>query len=154
MASLRIVKAGAPVLATAAEPVKTITKRIKRLLDDMATTMYAAEGVGLAAPQINESLQLIVLDDGSGLIELINPELLGTSEEMEYGPEGCLSVPGIYGDVRRYTKIKVRAKNRYGKAVIYEPEGFLARIFQHEMDHLAGHLFTEKAVNLRKVDEA
>lgn len=129
MASLRIVKAGAPVLATAAEPVKTITKRIKRLLDDMATTMYAAEGVGLAAPQINESLQLIVLDDGSGLIELINPELLETSEEMEYGPEGCLSVPGIYGDVRRYTKIKVRAKNRYGKAVIYEPEGFLARIF-------------------------
>ena len=154
MASLRIVKAGAPVLATAAEPVKTITKRIKRLLDDMATTMYAAEGVGLAAPQINESLQLIVLYDGSGLIELINPELLETSEEMEYGPEGCLSVPGIYGDVRRYTKIKVRAKNRYGKAVIYEPEGFLARIFQHEMDHLAGHLFTEKAVNLRKVDEA
>ena len=122
MASLRIVKAGAPVLATAAEPVKTITKRIKRLLDDMATTMYAAEGVGLAAPQINESLQLIVLDDGSGLIELINPELLETSEEMEYGPEGCLSVPGIYGDVRRYTKIKVRAKNRYGKAVIYEPK--------------------------------
>lgn len=153
MASLRIVKAGAPVLNATAKPVKVITKRIKHLLDDMAATMYAAEGVGLAAPQINESLQLIVLDDGNGLIELINPELLEISEEMEYGPEGCLSVPGIYGEVRRHTKIKVRAQNRRGEAVEYEPEGFLARIFQHEMDHLAGHLFTEKAVNLRKVDK-
>ena len=88
------------------------------------------------------------------MIELINPEILDVSEETEYGPEGCLSVPGIYGDVSRYTKIKVQAKNRFGKTVIYEPEGFLARIFQHEIDHLKGHLFTEKAVNLRKVDES
>ena len=116
--------------------------------------MYSAEGVGLAAPQVNESLQIVVLDDGNGLIELINPEILDVSEETEYGPEGCLSVPGIYGDVSRYTKIKVQAKNRFGKTIIYEPEGFLARIFQHEMDHLKGHLFTEKAVNLRKVDES
>ena len=114
MSALRIVKDGAPVLKKTAAPVKTITKRVKRLLDDMAETMYSAE----------------------------------------YGPEGCLSVPGIYGDVSRYTKIKVQAKNRFGKTVIYEPEGFLARIFQHEMDHLKGHLFTEKAVNLRKVDES
>ena len=154
MSVLRIVKDGAPVLKETASPVKTITKRIKRLLDDMAETMYSAEGVGLAAPQVNESLQIVVLDDGNGLIELINPEILDVSEETEYGPEGCLSVPGIYGDVSRYTKIKVQAKNRFGKTVIYEPEGFLARIFQHEMDHLKGHLFTEKAVNLRKVDES
>ena len=147
MSALRIVKDGAPVLKKTAAPVKTITKRVKRLLDDMAETMYSAEGVGLAAPQVNESLQIVVLDDGNGLIELINPEILDVSE-------GCLSVPGIYGDVSRYTKIKVQAKNRFGKIVIYEPEGFLARIFQHEMDHLKGHLFTEKAVNLRKVDES
>ena len=153
MAVLRITKAGDPVLKGQAQPVKTITKRIKRLLDNMAGTMYAAEGVGLAAPQVNESLQLVVLDDGNGLIELINPELLEASEEMELGAEGCLSVPGYYGDVSRHKKITVRARNRYGKEIIYEVEGFLARIFQHEMDHLQGDLFIEKATNLRKVGE-
>ena len=88
MAILKIVKAGAPILKETAAPVKTITKNIKRLLDDMAQTMYEAEGVGLAAPQIGKSQQIIVLDDGNGLIELINPELLETSEEMQFGPEG------------------------------------------------------------------
>ena len=119
----------------------------------MAETMYEAEGVGLAAPQIGKSLQVIVLDDGNGLIELINPELIEKSEELQDGPEGCLSIPGYFGDVKRSMRIKVRALNRHGKVVIYEPEGFLARIFQHEMDHLVGTLFIEKATNLRKVDE-
>ena len=80
MSALRIVKDGAPVLKKTAAPVKTITKRVKRLLDDMAETMYSAEGVGLAAPQVNESLQIVVLDDGNGLIELINPEILDVQE--------------------------------------------------------------------------
>lgn len=153
MALLKIIKAGAPILKETAQPVKTITKNTKRLLNDMAETMYEAEGVGLAAPQIGKSLQLIVLDDGNGLIELINPKLLEASEEMQNGPEGCLSVPGYYGDVQRSMRIKVQALNRHGKTVIYEPEGFLARIFQHEMDHLVGTLFIEKATNLRKVEE-
>ncbi len=152
MAILKIVKAGAPILKKTAQPVDHITKRIKKLLDDMAETMYAAEGVGLAAPQINEPFCLIVLDDGNGLIELINPEILEHSEELEDGVEGCLSVPGYYGSVSRYKKIRVQALNRRGKTVIYEPEGFLARIFQHEIDHLYGTLFIEKAEDLRKVD--
>lgn len=102
MSKLKIIKAGDPELKETAKPVKTITKRIKKLLDDMAETMYAAEGVGLAAPQINESLQLVVLDDGNGLIELINPEILEHSDEIVDGVEGCLSVPGYYGHVPRY----------------------------------------------------
>ncbi|WP_301859216.1 peptide deformylase [uncultured Megasphaera sp.] len=152
MAVLKIIKAGDPVLKGKAKPVAHITKHTKKLLDDMAETMYAAEGVGLAAPQINESLQLVVLDDGSGLIELINPEIIEHSDDMEEGTEGCLSVPGYYGSVSRYHAIKVRALNRRGKTVIYNAEGFLARIFQHELDHLVGTLFIEKADNLQKVD--
>lgn len=153
MAKLSIIEAGSPVLKAQAKPVPTITKHIKKLLDDMAETMYAANGVGLAAPQINESLQLVVLDDGNGLIELINPEILETSTEMEEDIEGCLSVPGYYGTVKRYSKIKVKSLNRKGKVVYYEPEHFLARIFQHEIDHLKGTLFIEKAENIRKVTE-
>lgn len=153
MSILKIIEAGAPILKETAKPVGHITKYTKKLLDDMAETMYKAEGVGLAAPQINQSLQLVVLDDGNGLIELINPEILGHSEETEMGVEGCLSVPGYYGSVSRYKKIKVRALNRHGKTVIYEPEDFLARIFQHEIDHLYGKLFIEKAENLRRVNE-
>lgn len=153
MAILKIIEAGAPILKGTAKPVNHIAKHTKKLLDDMAETMYAAEGVGLAAPQINQSLKIVVLDDGNGLIELINPEILSHSDETEMGVEGCLSVPGYYGSVSRYKKIKVRALNRHGKTVVYEPEGFLARIFQHEIDHLYGTLFIEKAENLRRVDE-
>lgn len=153
MSKLAIIKAGNPELKKTAQPVKTITKHIKKLLDDMAETMYAAEGVGLAAPQINESLQLVVLDDGNGLIELINPEITAHSEELADGAEGCLSVPGYYGNVKRYQWVKVTALNRRNQVVHYEPQGFLARIFQHEIDHLYGVLFIEKAENLRKVTE-
>ncbi len=152
MAILNIVKAGAPILKAQAKPVGAVTKQIKKLLDDMAETMYEAEGVGLAAPQVNESLQLIVLDDGNGLIELINPEILEQSGS-EVGGEGCLSIPGYYGDVERYTSLKVKSLNRRGKVVYFYPEGFLARIFQHEIDHLKGILFIEKADNLRQVTE-
>lgn len=152
MATLKIIEAGAPILKETAKPVDHITKRIKKLLDDMAETMYSAEGVGLAGPQVNESLQIVVLDDGNGLIELINPEILEHSEETDDGVEGCLSIPGYYGTVKRYHSITVKALNRHGKPVIYKPEGFLARIFQHEIDHLYGTLFIEKSENLRRVD--
>lgn len=104
MSKLKIIKAGDPELKETAKPVKTITKRIKKLLDDMAETMYAAEGVGLAAPQINESLQLVVLDDGNGLIELINPEILEHSDEIVDGVEGasvCLAIMATYRGMNR-----------------------------------------------------
>ena len=100
MAVLTIIKAGDPVLKATAKPVTKVNKHIKKLLDDMAETMYAAEGVGLAAPQVNESLQLIVLDDGNGLIELINPEILEVSGEQT-GPEACLSCGDRRGIVTR-----------------------------------------------------
>lgn len=87
------------------------------------------------------------------MIELINPEIIETSKETEIGSEGCLSVPGYYGEVERYSKIKVKSLNRRGKVVYFNPEGFLARIFQHEIDHLTGVLFIEKADNLRLVEE-
>ena len=153
MALLKIIKARDPDLKATAKPYAKVNKHINKIHDDMAETMYAADGVGLAAPQVNESLQLIVLDDGNGLIELINPEILEMSEETNIDTEGCLSVPGYYGKVQRASKIKVRSLTRHGKTVIYEPEGFLARIFQHEMDHLYGHLFIEKATDLQKVGE-
>ena len=144
---------GHPVIRKETEEIDASYPQLKELIENMYETMYAAEGIGLAAPQIGKSLQMIVLDDGNGLIELINPELLEASEELQDGPEGCLSVPGYYGDVKRSQRIKVRALNRHGKVIVYEPEGFLARIFQHEMDHLVGTLFIEKATNLRKVEE-
>ena len=149
MSVLRIVKDGAPVLKETAAPVKTITKRIKRLLDDMAETMYKTDGVGLAAPQVGVSKRIIVVDDGNGLQALINPQII-KAEGSQWGPEGCLSVPGYFGDVERYEKVTVTAIDPNNKKLRIEAEGFLARIFQHEIDHLEGHLFIEKAVNLKK----
>ncbi len=151
MAVLKVITAGDPVLKAAAEPVEKVTKEIKKLLDNMAETMYAQEGVGLAAPQINVSKQIVVIDDGNGLIELINPEIIEASGSV-MGTEGCLSVPGLFGEVNRYEKLVVKALNRQGKKIVYRPEGFLARIFQHEIDHLKGILFIEKAENLHKVE--
>lgn len=149
MAILEIRKAGDPVLKKQAEPVERVDKRIKKLLDDMAETMYAADGVGLAAPQVGASLQIIVLDAGDGLIEVINPSIT-TSEGAETGVEGCLSVPGVFGDVERFTKITVEGLNRNGRKLRINAEGFLARVLQHEIDHLRGVLFIEKAQSLQK----
>ena len=141
MAVLTIIKAGDPVLKATAKPVTKVNKHIKKLLDNMAETMYAAEGVGLAAPQVNESLQLIVLDDGNGLIELINPEILETSGEQT-GDEGCLSVPGMAGQVTRPNYVKVKAMDEDMNEVIYEGTELLARAFCHEIDHLDGKMYT------------
>ena len=141
MEVLTIIKAGDPVLKATAKPVTKVNKHIKKLLDDMAETMYAAEGVGLAAPQVNESLQLIVLDDGNGLIELINPEILETSGEQT-GDEGCLSVPGMAGQVTRPNYVKVKAMDEEMNEVIYEGTELLAPAFCHEIDHLDGKMYT------------
>ena len=149
MAVLEIVKAGQPVLKQTAEPVEFVNKAIKKLLDDMAETMYAAGGVGLAAPQVNESKRMLVCDDGTGLLELINPVIV-KAEGTQTGTEGCLSIPGYYGDVERFERIVVEAINRNNKKITVRAEGFKARIIQHEIDHLDGILFIEKALSLHK----
>ena len=150
MAVLEVMKTGHPVFKQIAEPVEFVNKKIRQLLDDMAETMYKTDGVGLAAPQVNVSKRIIVLDDGNGLIEVINPEIV-KKEGSQIGLEGCLSVPELFGDVERYDKIEVHGINRNNKKIKIKAEGFLARIFQHEIDHLNGILFVEKLVNPNEI---
>ena len=149
MAVLEIRKAGDPVLKKQALPVERIDKKIKKLLDDMAETMYQADGVGLAAPQVGVSQQIIVVDIGDGLVEIVNPQIV-QSEGCEIGAEGCLSVPGVFGDVERFTAVTVEGLNRGGRKIKIKAEGFFARALQHEIDHLQGILFIEKAKTLQK----
>ena len=150
MAVLEVMTTGHPVLKQIAEQVEFVNKKIRQLLDDMAETMYKTDGVGLAAPQVNVSKRIIVLDDGNGLIEVINPEIV-KKEGSQIGLEGCLSVPELFGDVERYDKIEVHGINRNNKKIKIKAEGFLARIFQHEIDHLNGILFVEKLVNPNEI---
>lgn len=149
MAVLEIRKAGDKVLKEKAAPVAKIDRKIKRLLDDMANTMYEAQGVGLAAPQVGVSLRIVVLDTGDGLIELINP-VITAQEGCEAGTEGCLSIPGMYGEVERYAKVTVEGLNRDGKRISVTGTELLARALQHEIDHLEGVLFIELAKSVHK----
>lgn len=149
MALLDIRKAGDKVLKEQAAPVVKIDRKIKQLLDDMAKTMYEADGVGLAAPQVGVSLRVIVIDAGDGLVELVNPVITET-EGCELGTEGCLSIPGVYGEVERFAKVTVEASNRYGKQVRITADGLLGRALQHEIDHLEGILFIERAKTIYK----
>ncbi len=149
MAVYKIVEIGDPVLREKCRPVNRVNENIIKLLDNMADTMYDAEGVGLAAPQIGIAKRVIVVDAGDGLIELINPEILHR-EGSELDMEGCLSIPGVRGEVNRYAKVKVRGTNREGVKVEYEADGLLARAFQHEIDHLEGVLFVDKATEVTK----
>ncbi len=131
-----------PVLREISKPVKNINKNLIKLLEDMAETMYDAEGVGLAAPQVGILKRVVVIDIGEGLIELINPEIIESRGE-KLGSEGCLSFPGLAGKVCRAEYVKVKALNREGEEFIVEGEGFLARAFQHEIDHLNGVVFLD-----------
>lgn len=154
MAILPIVTDPADVLRKKAKPVTKVNANIRKLLDDMAETMYEAPGVGLAAPQVGVSKRIVVLDphdEETGLIHLINPEIV-FREGWVQGTEGCLSVPGYVGDVYRYEHIKVTALDRNGHKAYYDVEGWLARIFQHEIDHLDGILYTDKCSDLREVE--
>lgn len=144
MAILEIKRAGDKVLKEVAQPVEKFDKRLKQLLDNMAETMYEADGVGLAAPQVGISQRIVVIDIGENLIELINPVIVEREGE-ETGVEGCLSIPGVCGEVKRATHVTVEALNRQGKKVRYEGSGLLARAFQHEIDHLEGILFIDIA---------
>ncbi|MFH5183039.1 peptide deformylase [Paenibacillus sp. TAB 01] len=147
MAIKMIVKDPDPVLREVCKPVTKITPNIHKLLNDMVDTMYDAEGVGLAAPQIGILKRVIVMDCGEehgGLIELINPEVFETEGE-QFGPEGCLSIPNRTGDVRRAQRVKVRGLNREGKEIVVEGTDLLARCILHEVDHLNGVLYTDLA---------
>ena len=153
MAQLEILHYPDPRLHTVAAPVAAVDERIRRLVDDMLESMYAAEGVGLAATQVDVHERVIVIDLSDlhdAPIVLINPELLEKSDEMMVGDEGCLSVPDVYDKVPRHARVRVRALDRSGTSREFEAEGLLSRAVQHEMDHLLGKVFVEYLSPLKR----
>jgi peptide deformylase len=145
MAVLPICEFPEAVLRRKAARVTAIDDALQHLIDDMIQTMYAAPGIGLAAPQVGVSLQLFVVDvtngrEASGLVTFINPEII-TTEGRQQEDEGCLSLPGVYGPTPRAAHVVLRGMNRTGEVVEVEADGLLARAFQHELDHLHGTLF-------------
>lgn len=154
MAIRIIVQDPDPVLREHAVVVTKFNANLHKLLKDMAETMYDAEGVGLAAPQVGISKRVIVVDvgDENGLIEMVNPEITEASGE-QFGPEGCLSIAKLNGDVRRSQRIKVKGMDRNGVPFELEATDFLARAFQHEIDHLNGVLFTDIAESIYDISK-
>lgn len=145
---LDIRKIGDPVLRTKSKEVSEVTDKTKELLENMAETMYAASGVGLAAPQVGILQQIVVIDVGDehGLVQLINPVITEQSNEKEILEEGCLSIPDRNGEVIRSKKVTVKALNREGKEIKIRADGYMARAIQHEVDHLNGILFIDKVI--------
>lgn len=146
------------VLRRKAHKVASFDEDFQTLVDNMIETMREAPGVGLAAPQVGESQRLIVVEYGDEedeeapkrLYVLVNPEIVLHSEETEMGVEACLSVPDLAGDVDRWERVTIKGQNRRGQIVKYKAAGWLARIFQHEMDHLDGVLYTDRATRIWK----
>ncbi len=161
MAIRDIVTLPNPVLRRKARKVTEFGPELQKLLDDMVETMREAPGVGLAAPQVDIPLRVITVEYGDDedetvpkkLFTLINPEIARASTEVEMGTEGCLSLPGLVGDVERPVSVTVKAYNRHGQPTKIKANGWLARIFQHEIDHLDGILFTDRAKQVRKVED-
>lgn len=142
-----------PRLHTVARPVAEVDERIRRLIQDMAETMYAAPGIGLAATQVDVHLQVVVIDiseSRSQLLVLVNPQIVDSSGTQDY-EEGCLSVPGIYETVRRAERVRVEALDAQGQPFSLEAEGLLAVCIQHEIDHLKGKVFVERLSQLKQV---
>ena len=160
MAIRRILREGDETLRKISRPITEIDKRLKTLLDDMADTMYAADGVGLAAPQVGVLRRAVLVMDTNRedlppekqLIELINPVITDMQGEQT-GPEGCLSIPGVFGTVTRPMTVTVKAQDRFGKTFTVTGTGLTARAFCHEIDHLDGHLFTEFADHILTEEE-
>ena len=153
MAHLPILRYPDPRLHTVAKPVREVDERIRRLVDDMLETMHAAEGVGLAATQVDVHERVIVIDTSEARDDprvLINPQLVWQSEEMSFADEGCLSVPQIYDKVQRHARVTVRALNRDGQSYQFDADGLLAVCVQHEMDHLVGKVFVEYLSPLKR----
>jgi peptide deformylase len=161
MALRKIVTVPDEVLRRKAHKVTTFDKTLHALIDDMIDTMRDAPGVGLAAPQIGVLARVIVIEFGDEededvprkLYAVINPEIIRMSSEKVMGVEGCLSVPGLVGDVERSTSIVVRGQNRHGQPLKLKLNGWVARIFQHEIDHLEGILFTDLAERIWQPEE-
>ncbi len=162
MAIREIVSTPDPVLRKKAHKVSDFGPELQKIIDDMIETMREAPGVGLAAPQVGLSQRVIVVEYGSDedeeaplkLYTLVNPEIIRYSTETILGNEGCLSVPGYQGEVDRSVEVVVKALNRHGKPVKIKAKGWIARIFQHEIDHLDGILFVDRATKVWKVDES
>ena len=156
MAKLKIVKIGDEVLNKECRPVEKITPRVLQLLDDMVQTMRAANGVGLAAPQVGVLRRIVVIEVEEGqVLELINPKIIAYAGEQE-GLEGCLSLPGQWGIVKRPMHVTVRALNRHGEEVEYTGSELLARCFCHELDHLDGKLYNsvaERMLDPKEIEE-
>jgi peptide deformylase len=145
MAPMMVRRYGDPALRQKALPVEVVTPEIYRLIEQMIDTMYHDLGIGLAAPQVGISLRIIVVDDeqGSGPVALINPVITASRGEV-VGEEGCLSLPGIFADVVRAESVSVEALDREGRRQRLEAQGLLARVIQHEIDHLDGMLFIDR----------
>ncbi len=161
MSVLPIAQLPDPVLRRKAHKITEVNKDLQALIDDMIETVRAAPGVGLAAPQVSQSIRLIVVEFGEEdeegnqiepkkLYVVINPEIVTKSDEKEMGVEACLSIPGLAGDVERHSALVVKGLNRLGKPTRIKASGWLARIFQHEIDHLDGVLFPDRAVKVWK----
>ena len=160
MALRKIVTLPEPVLRRKARAVTTFDKNLQTLIDDMVDTMRDAPGVGLAAPQIGLSERLIVVeyyekeededkeDAPKKVWAVLNPEIVKASDDMVMGIEGCLSIPNLVGEVERHSAVQIKGLNRHGKPMKIKAEGWLARIFQHEIDHLNGVMFTDRATRV------
>ncbi len=157
----KIVTLPEPILRRKARKVTDFGPELQTLIDDMVETMREAPGVGLAAPQIDIPSRVIVVEYGSDedeevppkLYAVVNPEITRFAKESEIGTEGCLSIPGIVGDVDRSLSVTVKGLNRHGKPMRIKAHGWLARIFQHEVDHLDGVLFTDRAEKVWKLED-
>jgi peptide deformylase len=149
---LRIRKEGSEVLRKKARAVAAVDNSIRRLVDDMFETMYHADGVGLAAPQVGRSLRIVVVDVGDGPIALINPKVTSASGSVT-DIEGCLSIPGVSGKVPRAERITVEALDADGRQVLFQADGLLARAVQHEVDHLDGILFVDRATEIVRTSD-
>ncbi len=160
MALRKIVTVPNDVLRKKAHTVTKFDNELRTLIDDMVDTMRDAPGVGLAAPQVGILQRLVVIEYGDDedetvppkLYAVVNPEITRASSDKEIGVEGCLSIPGFVGDVERSTSIVVKGQNKHGQNVKYKLDGWVARIFQHEIDHLEGVLFTDLAESIWKPD--
>jgi peptide deformylase len=143
---------GDPILREETRPVAEVTDELRQLIDDMFATMHRAHGIGLAAPQVGRSERIAVVDvnDGTGPIVLVNPEVVARSTDTDKSEEGCLSIPDVFGDVVRPGRVTVRAIDRDGKPFEVEAGGLLARCLQHEIDHLHGRLFLDYLSVLKK----
>lgn len=152
MATRKIITEGNPTLSKICRPVTAFDAHLATLIDDMKETVVQANGIGLAAPQVGVLRRVVVVDLGEEIIELVNPRILEQSGEQD-GLEGCLSVPERFGMVKRPNYVKLEAQDRHGDWYEYEGEELIARCFCHELEHLDGHLYTERAYRMLSQEE-